>query len=89
MACVSFRSLCHRLDCLEKEYEEMELPPIRTYTFKNGQKEKHRDDIIFLCEHKHEIIDVSPRPIDGFFEALGTESMSELWGSYGNRVDFS
>lgn len=77
MACVSFRSLCRRLDNLEAADEE--LPPIVTYTFRDGHKEKRRESAVFMLEHMGEIASVTPPTIDGFFEALGTATITELW----------
>lgn len=77
MPCVSFRSLCRRLDNLEAADEE--LPPVVTYTFRDGHEEKRRESTIFILEHMGEIASVTPPTIDGFFEALGTATITELW----------
>ena len=69
----------NRLDRLAKKYEAMDMPPSLIYTFKDGHKEKHIDDSVFMLEHKGEIIDVTPPPLDDFLKALGTETISELW----------
>lgn len=77
MARVGFRELRRRLDNLKDESGE--LPPIVTYTFRDGHEEKRRDSTIFILEHMGEIASVTPPTIDGFFEALGTATITELW----------
>lgn len=77
MARVGFRELRRRLDNLKDECGEQ--PPIVTYTFRDGHEEKRRDSTIFILEHMGEIASVTPPTIDGFFEALGTATITELW----------
>lgn len=77
MARVGFRELRRRLDNLKDERGE--LPPIVTYTFRDGHEEKRRDSTIFILEHMGEIASVTPPTIDGFFETLGTATITELW----------
>lgn len=77
MARVCFRELRRRLDNLKDT--GWELPPIVTYTFRDGHEEKRRESTIFILEHMGEIASVTPPTIDGFFEALGTATITELW----------
>lgn len=77
MARVSFRELRHRLDNLKDTGGE--LSPIVTYTFKDGHEERHRESTIFILKHMGEIARVTPPTADGFFEALGTATITELW----------
>lgn len=77
MARVSFRELRRRLDNLKDTGGE--LPPIVTYTFRDGHEERHRESTIFILKHMGEIASVTPPTIDGFFEALGTATITELW----------
>ena len=77
MARVSFRELRHRLD--NPKDTGGELSPIVTYTFKDGHEERHRESTIFILKHMGEIARVTPPTIDGFFEALGTATITELW----------
>lgn len=77
MARVGFRELRRRLDNLKDKCGE--LPPIVTYTFRDGHEEKRRESTIFTLEHMGEIASVTPPTIDGFFEALGTATITELW----------
>lgn len=77
MARVGFRELRHRLDNLKDTGGE--LSPIVTYTFKDGHEERHRESTIFILKHIGEIASVTPPTIDGFFEALGTATITELW----------
>lgn len=77
MARVGFRELRRRLDNLNDTGGE--LSPIVTYTFKDGHEERRRESTIFTLEHMGEIASVTPPTIDGFFEALGTVTITELW----------
>lgn len=76
MARVSFRELRNRLERLSTGIEPL---PIVTYKFKDGHEEKHRESTLFLLEHKGEIENINPLPLDNFFDALGAETIAELW----------
>ena len=77
MARIGFRELRRRLDNLKDTGGE--LPPIVTYTVRDVHEEKHRENTIFILEHMGEIASVTPPTADGFFEALGTATITELW----------